>query len=54
MSILRTYNVQNPDSTATNIQLSANGGIAVAGIVTATGGLTVGAGASEYQQHKEL
>jgi hypothetical protein len=46
MSTLRTYNVQNPDSAATNIQLSANGGIAVAGIVTATGGLTVGAGAS--------
>jgi len=40
MSILRTYNVQNPDSAATNIQLSADGGIAVAGIVTATSGFS--------------
>jgi len=40
MSILRTYNVQNPDSAATNIQLSADGGISVAGIVTATGGFS--------------
>ena len=46
MSILRTYNVQNPDSASTNIELSADGGISVAGIVTATGGLTVNAGAS--------
>ena len=40
MSILRTYNVQNPDSATTNIQLSANGGIAVAGITTVAAGST--------------
>jgi hypothetical protein len=36
MSTLRTYNVQNPDSLTTNIELSANGGINVAGVITAT------------------
>ena len=41
MSILRTYNIQNPDSESTNIELSANGGIAVAGIITATSGVVV-------------
>ena len=40
MSILRTYNVQNPDSTATNIQLTANGGLVVAGIITANSGFS--------------
>lgn len=44
MSILRTYNLQNPDSATTNIELTANGGAVATGIVTATGGLNVGAG----------
>lgn len=44
MSILRTYNLQNPDSATTNIELTANGGAVAIGIVTATSGLNVGAG----------
>lgn len=44
MSILRTYNLQNPDSATTNIELTVNGGAVATGIVTATGGLNVGAG----------
>lgn len=44
MSILRTYNLQNPDSATNNIELTTNGGAVATGIVTATGGLNVGAG----------
>lgn len=32
MSILRTYNVQNPDSASVNVELSADGGVRVAGL----------------------
>ena len=34
MSILRTYNVQNPDSASVNVELSASGGVKVAGVST--------------------
>ena len=44
MSILRTYNVQNPDSASVNVELSANGGVRVAGLSTFSGELRVGTG----------
>jgi len=44
MSTLRTYNVQSSDSASTNIQLTENGGIIVAGIITATGGIDITGG----------
>lgn len=44
MSILRTYNVQNPDSASVNVELSADGGVRVAGLSTFSGELRVGTG----------
>ena len=41
MSTLRTNNLQNPDSSNVNIELTQNGGAVVSGIVTATGGIEV-------------
>ena len=35
MSTLRTYNIQNPDSSSVNIELAQGGGAVVSGIVTA-------------------
>ena len=39
MSTLRTNNLQNPDSSNVNIELTQNGGAVVSGIVTATAGI---------------
>tara|TARA_B100002019_G_scaffold40320_1_gene33753 strand:- start:161 stop:1414 length:1254 start_codon:yes stop_codon:yes gene_type:complete len=45
MSILRTYNLQNPDSSGNNIELTQNGGAIVSGVATAISGFSVGTGA---------
>ena len=39
MSTLRTNNLQNPDSSNVNIELTQNGGAVVSGIVTASAGI---------------
>jgi len=46
MSILRTYNVQNPDSASVNVELSAAGGIKVVGVST-LGNTVVGGGTTQ-------
>jgi len=46
MSILRTYNVQNPDSASVNIELSPAGGIKVVGVST-LGNTVVGGGTTQ-------
>jgi len=46
MSILRTYNVQNPDSASVNVELSAAGGIKVVGVST-IGNTVVGGGTTQ-------
>ena len=39
MSTLRTNNLQNPDSSNVNIELTQNGGAVISGIVTASAGI---------------
>jgi len=52
MSILRTYNLQNPDSATTNIELTADGGAVVSGISTISQ-LNVGAGGTIIKTNSE-
>jgi len=52
MSILRTYNLQNPDSATTNIELTADGGAVVSGVTTTTQ-LNVGAGGTIIKTNSE-
>jgi len=40
MSIVRTNNLQNPDSSGINIELSQNGGVILSGVATATSGFS--------------
>ena len=44
MSTLRTNNLQNPDSSNVNIELTQNGGVVVSGILTASSDLNVTSG----------
>jgi hypothetical protein len=44
MSILRTYNLQNPDSAGNNIELTQNGGAIVSGVSTFVSSLTAQSG----------
>ena len=54
MSILRTYNVQNPDSASVNVELSADGGVRVAGLsqLNRTGKTSWNKGISKKKRHR--